>query len=53
MGKRMRCVISAKVWEGEQGEWDKKGKYWNREVYVEKNESGNKERGSMRKELSG
>lgn len=29
MGERMWCVISVKVWEGEQGEWDKKGKNWN------------------------
>lgn len=36
MGERMRCVISAKVWESERDEWDKKGTYWDREVYVEK-----------------
>lgn len=49
MGERMRCVISAKVWESERDEWDKKGTYWNREVYVEKYESGNKERGAWEK----
>lgn len=32
MGERMRCVISAKVWESERGEWNKKEKYWNRKV---------------------